>query len=305
MANTTTGLFQTLVAGMSQAAEHVKFRNAFLDTIYWDYQPVVATPAKDLNVIVPTVSEGDVTDIGGGVLQPTDTDHSSVTITLDKHFSSSFVIKDWDQVRTPVALSQKYLQPRLEALKRKMNRSIALLVNTTNFADYTLVSGSGADVFARADLATCWYNLTNAGVPVDDTANLFFITNPLAYSNMLASTAFTQESLVGVSAAEAGLQRAVLFNQYGATVMYDQHIANYNSNKQAGILFHRYAIAGVTADPPAGGPGVDEMSMMIGPVPVQVQMQYSMKDQGWLINIHCFWGVKVVRSAYASLLETA
>jgi len=43
---------------------------------------------------------------------------------------------------------------------------------------------------------------------------------------------------------------------------------------------------------------------MLGDVPVQVQMQYSLRDQGWLVNIHCFWGVAVVRADYAALLET-
>lgn len=305
MANDTASLFQTLVAATSVASEHVKYRNAFLDAIYWDYQPVVATPYQTLNVLIPTVSEGDVADIGAGDLTPTDTDHDPVAIVLDRHYSSSFVIKAWDQVRTPVALAQKYIEPRLEALKRKINRSIAELVTTTNFATYSLISGSGADVFARADIAGAWNNLAGGGVPVEDTRNMTFITNTLAYSNMLASTSFTSEAVVGVTEAEASLQRAVLANQFGARVLYDQHIANYNSGKQAGIYMHRHAIAGVTADPPPSGQGVEEMAMMLGPVPVQVQMQYSLINQGWLINIHCYWGVKVARAAYASLLETA
>lgn len=306
MANDTSGLFQTLVAAATMASENVKFRNAFLSTIYWDYRPVEAAVGRSLEINIPTVSEGDVTDIGSGDLQPTDTDHDNVTITLDKHFSSSWIIKSWDQIRTPENLATKYLQPRLEALKRKMNRSIAQLITTTNFATHTLISGSSADVFDRADIASAWQNLFDAGVPVDDTANMAFVTNGTAYGKMLAATAFTSEAVVGVNASEASLQRAVLFNQYGAMVIPDQHIAVYNSGKQPGIFFHRHAIAGVTANPPSSGPGIDEMSMMVGTnVPVQFQAQYNMLKQGWVFNLRCFWGVKVVRAAYGSLLETA
>src|SRR4051812_38342347 len=113
-------MFQTLLTAATDAAAILRFRNAFLDAIYWDYQPIVAVPYQNLTVIVPTVSEGDVVDIGGGPLQPTDTDHGTATITLDHHFSSSFVVKSWDQIRTPVDLQKKYIAPRFEALKRKM-----------------------------------------------------------------------------------------------------------------------------------------------------------------------------------------
>lgn len=307
MANDTTGLFQTLVApAASEAAQFLVYQNAFLSAIYWDYQPVVASPYKDLTVTVPSVNEGDVTDIGAGSLQPTDTKNSNFTITLDRHFSSSWVIKSWDQVRTPQDLRTKYIGPRLEALKRKMNRSIASLVTTTNFATYSLISGAGADVFQRADLGGCWKNLAGAGAPLDDASNLSFLTTVTAYGNMVSDTTFAQESIVGISASQVAYQQAKLMPLLGATAVWDQHLANYNSGKEAGIFMHRYAIAGVTADPPSSGGAVQEMTMMIaGQVPCQLQFGYSLEHQGWLFNLHCFWGVKVVRSELGSLTETA
>jgi len=304
VANDTTGLFHTIVAATSQAAAHLQYRNAFLDAIYWDYQPIVAIPYSTLTVVIPTVSEGDVTDIGNGPINPTDTRNSTASIVLDKHFSTSFVIKSWEQIRTPVQLRDKYIAPRLEAFKRKMNRGIAELVNTTNFATYTLISGSGADVFDRADIAGAWANLAGAGVPVDDSGNMSLITNVTAYSKMLAATTFNQESIVGVSEAEAVQRRAVIEQQYGARVYWDQHIGVYNSGKQPGILMHRYAMAGVTADP-ASNPDIDETTIMVGKVPLQVQMEYSLKDQGHIVHMHAYWGIKVVRADFGSLIETA
>lgn len=304
MANSTGGLFHTMLTAATEAAEHPSFRNAFLDRIYWDYKPVVAIPYQGLTVTIPTVSEGDVSDIGGGPLTPTDTAHGTASISLDKHFSSSFVIRNWDEIRTPADLKKKYISPRFEALKRKMNRSIAQLVTVANFPNYTLVDGGTDGVFARSEIGTAWSSLTNAGVPTDDADNMSLITNVAAYAGMASSTAFTSEAVVGLPAAEAGIQRAQLLPQFGARVIYDQHIAAFNAGKEPGILMHKYAIAGVTANPPSGGNGVDETTVMLGDVPVQVQMQYSLRDQGWLVNIHCFWGVAVVRADYAALLET-
>lgn len=310
MANSTGGLFHNMLAAATQASQHLTFRNAFFSRIYWDYHPIVAIPYQSITVTIPTVNEGDVVDIGGGPIQPTDTAHGTAQIELNMHFSTSFTIPTWDQMRTPEVLARKYVTPRMEALKRKMNRSIAQLVTTTNFATHALVSGSGADVFDRADLGAAWGNLAAVGVPVDDTTNLNLVTNVTAYQKMLAATAFASESTVGVTAAEAAQQRAVIERQFGAGVYWDQHIAVFNAGKQPGIFFHRYAIAGVTANPPAAASGdVDEMTVMVGEagnqVPVQIQMQYSLRDQGTLVHIHCYWGVKVVRPEYGALLETA
>lgn len=305
MANTLTGLLQTLVAASSEAAMHLKYRNAFIDAIYWDYQPEAkATVGTTLNVIIPSVDEGDVVDAAGGAYQPTDTVHTVPTVTLDKDFTSSFIIRNWDEVRSPIRLREKYIQPRLEGMLRKVNRTISNLITTTNFSTHTLISGAGADLFQRADLTGAWKNLAGVGVPVDDTANLSFITNTTAYGNMLADSNFTAEATVGVNAAELAQQRAVLLSQYGARVLYDQHITNYNSGKQAGILMHRYAVAGVTVNP------ISEAAtrMIVFPrpnLPVLIEAGYSLENRGWLVGMTCQWGVRVVRDNFGSLVETA
>jgi hypothetical protein len=304
MPNPTAGLFQTLVAATSAASSHLRFRNAFVDAIFWDYQPIAASPYTTLNVTIPSVSEGDVVDAQGGPYQPTDTAHSSVPITLDKDFTSSFIIRNWDEVRTPENLREKYIQPRLEGMLRKVNRTLAQLVTTGNFNTHTLISGAGADVFARADLTGAWRNLASVGVPVEDSGNLSFVTNPTAYANMLADSNFVQESIVGVNAAQVAQQRAMLLTQYGANVMYDQHITAFNSGKQPGILMHRFAVAGVTVDPQSNAEF--RRILFVRPnLPVLVEMGYSLENRGWLIGMTCQWGLKVVRPEFGSLVETA
>jgi hypothetical protein len=307
MPNSTTGLFQTLVVpATAEAAQNLVFQNAFLGAIYWDYQPITAVPYQTLNVPIPDVNEGDVADIGAGSITPTDTTHSNVAITLDKHFSSSWVIKSWDQVRTPQDLATKYISPRLEAVRRKMNRSIAGLVTTGNFGTYSLISGSGADVFQRADLSGCWKNLAGAGVPLDDSTKLSFLTSVAAYGNMLGDSNFSQESIVGMTAAQAAQQQARLMPLLGARPYFDQHIGKFNANKEPGIFMHKYAIAGVTANPPSAGGAVQEVTMMIADkVPVQLQFGYSIEHVGWIFHMHCYWGVKVARPDFGSLTETA
>lgn len=305
--NTTSGLFETLVAAGSEAAANTQYQNAFLDCVFTEYQPINAEIGQTLNVNIPQVNEGDVVDIQGGPIQPTDTKHDTVAIVFDKHPSASWVLKTWDKIRTPSDLSRLYVKPKLEALMRAINRLFAGLITTANFGTYALISGSGADKFARVDLTSAWINLANAGVPIDDFANLFFVISPTAYGNMLGDTSFYQESIVGKTQAEIAQSRGILSQQLGAQVRFDQHIASYNSGKEPGVFFHRNAIAAVTANmPPSGSPAVMETTIFPKPwLPVQFQVEYSLKDQGWLFHLHCGFGLKVVRAAFGTLLETA
>jgi hypothetical protein len=315
--NPTTGLFQTLVAAASEAAANLQFQNALVDSIYWDYKPTVQTPNTTLNVIIPTVDEADVADIGSGSINVTDTDHNQVQVPFNQHFSTSFKIPAWDQARTPQDLERTYLKPRMEALLRKVNHTISQQVNTTNFgtsatpvAGFGKKSGATTGYFLRADINLAWSPLALNGTPMDD-GNLSFITGPTAFGKMISDQTLIYQYIVGGDAALAAQQKAKLAAIFGAEIKWDQHFeqdktANGFTNAP-GALLHKYAIAGVTA-PPAGSddPAVREQIIWLkNSLPVQMQVGYSLKDQGTIVHLHCFWGVKVARPDYGCLIDSA
>lgn len=312
MANTTTGLFETLVVPSAiEAAQSLKYTKATAGSIFWDFKASGGKIGQTLNINIPSVAEGDAQDIGGGPLQPTDTDHSSVALVLDQHPSVSFVIKSWDDVRTPEDLTKTYMKPKLEALLRYINGQVCGLVTEAALNSYTAITG-GADIFSRANLGTAWANLAGAGVPVYDSGNVFFITHPLVYANMMSDTSFYQESVVGINASERATQKAVIAPQLNAEVKFDQQFPIPSSGVYAGLFFHRYAIGGVVVNPPSlaamGGSGVEESTIYpfagAPDFPVQIQMQPSIKDQGTVINLHAMFGVKVIRKDHASFLKS-
>lgn len=302
MANPTTGLFETLVAAANEAQGSLKYTNAFSEWVYAGHQPINAQIGQTLNVPIPSVNEGDVTDIGNGQINVTDVAHSNVQIVFDKHFSTTFVIKSWDQIRTPRDLYTMYYEPRLEALLRKVNATLFNLVNTTNFSIHSSITG-GSDVFTRANLGTAWSNLTGYGVPTAQPGMMAFITHPTVYANMTSTTDFYQESVVGINTAEQVQQKAMLAPAYNTSIIYDQHFTA-TSGAYPALMFHRYAIAVVSANlPSAGDPSVMETVAMPRPwLPVQIQTQYSLRDQGWLTHMHCGWGTKVVRPEFGQYL---
>jgi hypothetical protein len=296
------------MAAANMATESLKYKNAFADSIYWDYQPVVATPFTVMDVIIPTVNEGGVVDIQSGPLQPVDYTYNPASIPLNRNFSVSIVVKSFDMVRTPADLQRIFIQPNLEALLRKINRTVVGLFTAANFPAYSLFTGTSttASDFTRSDIGTAWQNLVNAGVPVDtDIDNVRMLVNPLSYSTMLSDPAFNQQFIVGDTAAVQAQQRARLQMLYGATVDYDQMLVPFNAGHQPAILMHRYAVAAVTANPPPGGSEVRESYLMLkGKIPVQLQFAYSLQDQGYVIHLHAMWGLAVVRPEFASLFQS-
>lgn len=300
-------MFQTLVAAASAASQNLVYENQLQRTIYVDYQPVVATPFTTLNVLIPTVNEGNVVDIQAGPIQPVDYTYNQTSISFNKHFSEAFVIKSWDQIRTPADLQRLFIKPAFEALLRKVNRTIAAQITSTNFNTYTTVTGAGTSKWARLDLTTAWNNLVGAGVPVYDSANMFFTTSPLAFSNLLNDQNFIFQYIVGDRNQTAAQDTAKIRTLYGAQVDFDQHLTPASGTAQTGLFYHRYSMAAVTANPPSNNsPAVDETIVVLdGKWPVQVQMAYSLQDQGWVIHLHLYWGFAVVRPEMGSYMATS
>jgi hypothetical protein len=310
MAVNLAGMFQDLIAAASEAAGPLRYANTFLNSIYWDNKPIATSPYTALRVNIPNVTEGDVQDIGVGSIRLTNPDERAVSIALDKNYSTAFVVKEWISGRSPRNLKDEYLAPRIEALARKMNNTIAALVNSTNFSAYSIVGGAGADKFERADITNAWTNLARAGVPVADRGRVFFTTTPTAYGAMLGDSNFVSNYIVAPSAAESAQQKAELVNAYGSIVQWDQHLQPFEAGKEPGVLFHKFAIAGLNRLPESNAPEgqIEETVLnLAGPngPRYRMQMWYSPDDQGYKVHINTWWGVAVARPEMGALLQSA
>lgn len=311
MANQTTGLFETLVVpAATLACRALQYTKSYPESMFWEYQSHGGTIGQTMNVNVPKVVEADATDIGGGSISVSDTTHDTVPIVLDQHPSVAFAIKSWDKVRTPVDLQTLYLQPKMEALLRKINGYLAGLCTATNFNKYTPVTGVTGG-FSRANLTDAWKNLAGAGVPVFDTGNLFLVTDQTAYATMLKDSNFYQEAIVGKDVAELTQRKAVFAPQLNAVVKFDQQCP-LSTAKSTGLFFHRYALGGVCVQPPRlSVTGADIKEAVVFPFrnapnfPVQIQMQSTVADQGTVIHLHAMYGAKVVRPDHGAILVAA
>jgi hypothetical protein len=316
MANPISGLLMTVLAAADEASDVLQLPNVFAERIYWEHRPEIAQPYDTLRVVIPTVNEGNVVDIGAGPIQPTDYGYLTKDIQLNHNFSNSYVVKGFDQARISFDLRTKFFKPRFEEMLRRMNRSIISIINTTNFStsssppSYTLFTGTGTvpNSIIRGDVSTAWVNLANAGVPMGDLNDVSLIVNGFTYGAWLADTNFTQPLTVGNEAAIAALQRATMAPMLGAMPFYDPMLPAFNAGKAPAVLMHRYAIAGVTANLPpssARAPYEETTIMLKGVIPCRIQIGESMQDQGIVVNMNVLCGFAPGRPEMISLFQSA
>jgi hypothetical protein len=296
-----TGIFETLVvpAGI-EAAKALRYTKAAISSIFWGYRSTHGTIGQTMNINIPVVNQGNVSDIGSGAIKPMPRDHNTVPIVLGLHPSNSFPIQNWDQVRTPIELQELYMEPAMEELLRQCNSYVTSLFTAANFNSNPTVTSTVANEFARADLAGMWGTLTNLGVRTDDVRNLQFLTNPISYATMFADTSFYSAQIVGEDEAKRVQHMALVAPQLNATLKFDQQMTPVGG-KYPGVFFHRFAVAGVTVIPPANDTGGFVKETFLTPFPevpgfrIQLQMWYDPNAQGHMIHMHAMLGVKLVR----------
>jgi hypothetical protein len=308
MANTTTGLFQTLTSAVAGLKAPLMLRKSMLSKVYVHGQPVPGTVGKTISINIPTVNEGNVVDIGAGKIQISDAVHTNVNLVINKNMSSARIVRDFDQTLTAESLRTIYLEPLLEEVARKINRSICDLVTSGNFNIHSSITG-GADLFTRANIGTAWSYLRGYGVP-DDPQNTFFVTSHVPYATMLSDTtnSWIQENVVGLNAAELVQQTARFMPVFGATIDYDPQMPIPSAGTYAGLLFHRNAIAVAPVVPVDQGSKEGVMETEWQPegsaLTFRIQAEYDMKEQGTVLHAHCIYGLAVVRPEYGSFLVT-
>jgi hypothetical protein len=315
VANNNTNLFMTVLGAAAGADEVLQYENAFIDRIHWNVRPRIAQAYQTVRIVVPTINQGNVVDIGNGPIQPIDYSQFTKDITINHKFSDSYVVKAFDQALIGIDLQETFFQPRFEEILRTVNQSIINLLNTTNFgtgttpAGYALFTGTGtvANQITRADIAAARTTLRKAGVPMGNMNNISLMVNSDTYGQFLADTQFTQALYVGDTAAVAAQQRAQLAPMLGVMAYEDQQLTAFNAGHAPAALLHRYAIAGVTASepPPLDFAPFKEVYYRLRGLPIRIQIGQSLTDQGIVIHYSLLCGFAVIRPEMAILFQSA
>lgn len=307
--NTLTGIFNSIVLPATlQAVQAPKFRNAMHKRVWVYPQTVSSNIGQTVSINIPTVDENDVVDIGAGPVQVKDGVHSNVPIVVNNNRSRSLKIDDFTRFRSPLDFQRLYMDAMIEAVLRTVNRSIANLA--TSFTTYAAITSTSAvaNSFARADVTGAWTNLRTAGAP-DNLEDNTLMLHHVPYGAMASDSAWLTQNIVGTPAAEGVQQTAKFMPAYNAMVDYDQTMPLTSGGKYTGLFFNRYAIGVVPVVPPAQrSAGFLEESIVYpgnGDLAFRVQMWLDPQQQGYIIHVHCIYGLAIIRPQFGSLLQTA
>lgn len=185
-----------------------------------------------------------------------------------------------------------------------MNERLAALITPTNFADYTPVdTGIDGDIPDSA-MANAWGELADNDIAVGDFGNLFLVTSPNVYKNLLQRESWTQTTYLDADA--TGIRRtARLGTQWGAFVDWDPDVGLYQSSAgvYTSLLFHRHAMGLVSAPlPPPMDSGVPTTYVTIGGIPVRVTIAWDTDYRCDVLTFDCLFGVGTIRSDHGILL---
>lgn len=296
--------YATLVQAGTAATGILTLPNQVVESVYTDYDSGLAQFGQTVNVVIPTVSVSNASDITNSGITGVAPGDSEVAVTLNHKYSSNRKIPSFEAVSAnPIKLAQLYIAPVIEEVVQKLNTTLAATITTTNFPTGAVTGG--ADVLTRANISSAWAQLRTVGVPMGD-GNLNLLVHPVVYGNMMSSSEFANESVVGVSQAEAANQRAVILPQYGATLRDDPHMP-VTSGAYTCILMHKYAIALRTAveAQPTGTAMIQTTVFPKPDLPVQLQLWFEPKDQAWYIHAYILCGFSVARATHGCVLTTS
>jgi hypothetical protein len=280
--NDIGGLFETLVSASAAAAQVAKFKNPMLERCFNDFESTYGTIGNTLQINIPVVNVGNVSNIGDGPLSISATDQNTQTLQIAYNASSSRRIQSFDQIRTPQRLKTLYLDGMIEEVTRYTDNTILQIclgnagsvsapgittpANTGSFlttnlpvqpvavAATTVGQPTQVNEYTRIQLANAWATLIGQGADMTPK-NGSFITNQVPYSNMIADVnlGLIQQYIVGDRAAEEAQQTAKFAPFLNSLVDYDQFVPLTASeavsgppaipaSKYYGLMFHRFAV---------------------------------------------------------------
>lgn len=304
MANSYTGLFQTLAAAFNEASLAKSARNALLEYCTTDFAPEIAAPYSVINTNIAN-STGAVTNLASGASQTlADVNLDPGAVTLNRHPTYGFALPSVDLAKGPSqSLVAKLRDEAIKKIGNDCNAALAALVTPTAFDVHTKVTSATADTVDDAAMQDAWTTLANADVPVGDVGNLFLVLNPAVYATLVNTAKWSQAAYVGNELAGRVRSTAFLGRQWGAVCDWDPDLA-LAGGKYPGLLFHRYAIAlAARALAPPMNPNIPCTYVSYKGIPIRVTIDFNNKTMSDEIVFDALMGAAVVRPDHGLYVE--
>jgi hypothetical protein len=310
MANTVSGLYQTVVAAATEASQALVYNLEAVDSCYMDYRPEPATIGQTLNVVIPAIRTAGVVDAGVGDISLVDVSETTVAIVFNKHPFDGLVIRDFEQFNSPQLLRRLFFDSAIKGIKENINAAVTALFTTGNFTTNSAISTT-AGIITTAQFLGGMAVLSDQRVPVrNDPENMSLLLPSVPYTKVLGDSNWTQAQIAGMKTAEFVRDRGIMPTAYGMTAKLDQQMpisGSVGSRTFTGAYMHRYSVAIVTRPlPPPDQKVVDFMYLDFSGIPIRVTLGYNQfPKQGYILTVDAGYGLKVVRENMTQLFTIA
>lgn len=209
---------------------------------------------------------------------------TKTTITLNKHYESSFVIEDLVKVQSKYDLRSDYTQAAAYAIAEKIDSNLATDMTT---AWKTASQAYGAYGTALNDNLILTVNryLSENKAPRSDRS---LVVHPKGESELLAIDKYVRYDALGVGGSENSIINGKIGRIYGIDVFMSQNLVYLDTatDEYNHLLFHKEAWA---------------IAMQMEP---RTQAQYKQEHLGWLVTVDVLYGHGALRTNFGFVLKS-
>jgi len=205
---------------------------------------------------------------------------TKTTITLNKHYESSFLVEDLVKVQSAYDLRSDYTQAAAYAIAEKVDASIATDM-TTEFKSDTYTCGTYGTAISDAVILAVNRYLSENKAPRTDRS---LVVHPKGEAELLAIDKFVRYDALGTGEA---IKNGKLGTIYGNEVFMSQNLVYLDTatDEYNSLLFHKEAWA---------------IAMQVEP---RTQAQYKQEYLGWLVTVDVLYGHTQLRPGFGYVIK--
>lgn len=202
---------------------------------------------------------------------------TKTTITINKHYESSFIVEDLVKVQSAYDLRSDYTQAAAYAIAEKVDSSIATDMTST----FTKYGAYGTALNDNLILTVNRYLSENKAPRTDRS----LVVHPKGEAELLAIDKFVRYDALGTGEA---IKNGKLGTIYGMEVFMSQNLVYLDTatDEYNHLMFHKEAWA---------------VAMQIEP---RTQAQYKQEHLGWLVTVDVLYGHTQLRSGFGFVLKS-
>lgn len=208
---------------------------------------------------------------------------TKTTVTLNKHYESSFLVEDIAKVQAMTDLRSDYTQAAAYAIAEKVDYTLASEMTTAWKTASQTVGAYGSAITDDEILAVNRY-LDDAKAPQTERS---LVVTPKGKAEMLAIDKYIRYDAIGVGGTENSIRNGQIGEIYGVKVYMSQNLVVLDTatDEHNHLFFHKEAFA---------------VAMQMEP---RTQATYEQQYLGWLVTVDVLFGCANLRTNFGWVIK--